>query len=126
MTTNLVQIIFIECFMIVIFLDVLTKTIVKTYFCKMERKRESERVFQNSNLADNGNSGSKSVEGLSLKSKEVCGDKALGDFIMGHKDLLDVEVFLKFCQGNEQALKDALNQIHWRSLIDRSKPEKLI
>ncbi|KAK1361733.1 hypothetical protein POM88_046207 [Heracleum sosnowskyi] len=47
------------------------------------------------------------------------GDKILIDFIMANEDLVDKTVLEEFCRGSKQAVADALNQIHWKSLKKR-------
>lgn len=64
------------------------------------------------------------VKGYGAKTQskadtELTGEEILKDFVWANKDMLDEKVSEKFFAGNKQAITEALNQIHWRSLKQR-------
>ncbi|KAK1360355.1 hypothetical protein POM88_044829 [Heracleum sosnowskyi] len=88
-------------------------------------ERVSERIhasggrkFQISNggtqIFDRNDRGSHKSEGKASKRRD--GDIILKDFIEGNGDIVDKEVLIRFRNGDRQAITEALNQIHWRSL----------
>lgn len=40
----------------------------------------------------------------------------LADFVWVHKDLVDEDISTRFFKGDQTAVTEALNQIHWRSM----------
>lgn len=44
------------------------------------------------------------------------GELILRDFIEGNKDIVDEEIMGRFRLGDKQAITEALNQFHWKSL----------
>ncbi|KAK1398520.1 hypothetical protein POM88_008383 [Heracleum sosnowskyi] len=74
---------------------------------------------RNSNLSGNGGFKPGQIAGNHRTTKKQEGDRILGDFIWAHKDLVDENVMNTCFLGEKQAITEALNMIHWRSLKNR-------
>ncbi|KAK1399306.1 hypothetical protein POM88_009169 [Heracleum sosnowskyi] len=77
------------------------------------------KQFQISNSIG-GNKDLVRVKGDSKWKRASIGEKILKDFIWANKEIVDKEVVNKFFLGNKQAITEALNQIHWRSIKNRN------
>ncbi|KAK1403272.1 hypothetical protein POM88_002877 [Heracleum sosnowskyi] len=81
-------------------------------------ERALRKHFQISNgrvqKFDRKASGHHRIEGKATKRRD--GDTILKDFVEGNGEIIDKEVLFRFRNGDRQAITEALNQIHWRSL----------
>ncbi|KAK1373725.1 hypothetical protein POM88_029918 [Heracleum sosnowskyi] len=64
----------------------------------------------------NSNSTGIGKEDRSYFAKEYKGDQPLVEFIEAYADTIDEEILKRFRNGDQQAITDALNQIHWRTI----------
>lgn len=72
--------------------------------------------WQGRRLQDGGSGKSSGAYPQRKAGLEFKGGEILRDFVWANKDLLDKKVSEEFFAGNKQAVTEALNQIHWRSL----------